>query len=51
MGICALVAGHGIHAFSHGAVFFNTVAHQLQIVSPSDVMERTEVHQNLAVDT
>ena len=51
MRVGALVARHRIDAFPDRPVGLDAVTHELQVVAPLDAVQRTEVHQDLAVHT
>ena len=48
-GLFVELGGHCVDTFTDGAVFGDAVAHALQVVLPLDLMERSEVHQDLAI--
>ena len=50
VGVDAFVAGHRVDPFADRAVGRDAVAHPLQVVGPRDLVQRGEVHQDLAVD-
>jgi len=47
--VYSFVTCHRVDAGSHRTVFGDAIPHQLEVVSPTDAVERREVHQDLAV--
>ena len=48
-GVDTVVPGHRVDPFADRAVGGDAVAHPLEVVGPLDLVERSEVHQDLAV--